>query len=401
MRAVSKKKLIVLGSVGGGLLFLLLTMLWVRTLSPAFSEWVCRYVARPWIYVFGHISSIFPFTIYEFCLIALIIGGITLIVFAIIGLVRKRGKEVLVGLLSVVIFVLSALDIYTAVAGFSYYRPAPPVPKSEQKYESREVTDIVRYFLDDYNSLAEKMERDKFGNTISPYTLDELSTVLRKEYARLGSDYYYGYTPRAKGILNSWAMTLNNITGCAFLPFGEPAVNRQTPASDLVQTMAHEMAHTKGVMREGDANFVSYYLLLTSNDDYLRYCGYFSVFYSLLPAVNADSSIKTDYIEMVSSISPLIRTETSNAVKFWTEKSKQPGFAGFINRVSEKVGDFVNDLFLKSNGANNGSGSYSDKVTDGGSHEDHTDPDTGEIHYDVTYSSVQKMFFAIFEQAFL
>lgn len=396
MQASLKKKLIILSSVSGGLLLLLLIMLWVRTLSPAFSEWVCRYIARPWIYVFGHISSIFPFTIYEFCLIALILGGITLIVLAIIGLVHKRGYKVLTGLFAVVIFVLSALNVYTLIAGFSYYRPAAPVPESEREYESREVTEMVRYFLDDYNSLAEKVVRDKAGNAVSPYTLDELSGVLQKEYARLGGDYYYAYTPRAKGILNSWAMTLNNITGCAFLPFGEPGVNRQTPPSDLPQTMAHEMAHTKGVMREGEANFVSYYLLLTSKDDYLRYCGYFSIFYSLLPAVNADSSVKDDYREIVDSISPLIRTETANSVKFWTEKSKQPGFAGFINRVSEKIGDFMNDLFLKSNGADNGSGSYSDKVSDGGAQEDYTDPDTGEVHYDVTYSSVQKMFFAIY-----
>ena len=185
------------------------------------------------------------------------------------------------------------------------------------------------------------------------------------------------------------------------MPLGEPTVNRSTPASDVAQTMAHEMAHAKGVMREGEANFVAYYLLLSSADDYLRYCGYFSTFYSALTAVNADSSKKTDYDEIRKGMAPEIRNEIIAANKFWSEKSKQPGIAGFLNRVFEKVGDFMNDIFLKSNGAENGSGSYSDKITDGEiSDTGQTNPDTGEIIYAVTYSSVQKMYFAVYEHKF-
>ena len=114
--------------------------------------------------------------------------------------------------------------------------------------------------------------------------------------------------------------------------------------------------------------------------------------------MNANSSIKTDYEEIRKSLAPQILTEQRNAFKFWNDKSAQPGFAGWLNRTFEKIGGFINDLFLKSNGAENGSGSYTDKVTDGSiSDTGQTNPDTGEIIYDVKYSSVQKMFFAIYE----
>ncbi len=399
MDKAKKKKLIILSSVAGGLVLLLVFLLWVRTLSVAFSDFVCRYIARPWVRIVGRLQSLFPFSVFEACIIYVIALAVALLVAMILLLVRKRGAEVLCGLCGVIIAVLSVFNLYTLLVGFSYYRPAAPVPQSEREYEPAEVTAMVRYFADDYNRLAEKLPRDKNGDVISPYSLRELSAKLQSEYARLDNRYYYDYTPRAKGIANSWVLTLNNISGITFVPLGEPTINKQTPASDIPQTMAHEMAHAKGVMREGEANFVAYYLLLSSDDEYLRYCGYFSVFYALLPAVNANSSIKTDYYEIRRNIHPAIVRETDNAYRFWADKSKQPGLSGFINRITEKIGDFMNDIFLKSNGASNGNDSYGDKVDDGEIIDNGTtDPDTGEIFYDVTYSSVQKMFFAVYEQ---
>lgn len=379
-------------------MLLFIGLLVLRAVSPAAAEFVSRYIARPWLYVTGHVQSVFPFSVFEVFVLAVIGGAIALIVLGIIGLAKRRWHAVCKGLAVVCLCVVSALNLYTLTAGFAYYRPAAPVEQSETAFTSGEVTDIVRYFADDYNELAARFERDEQGNVRSPYTIRELSDKLRKEFGRLDPEYYYGYTPRAKSLWNSWFLTLNNISGITFVPFGEPTVNRSIPASDLPQTMAHEMAHAKGVAREGEANFVSYYVLLSSNDDYLRYCGYFATFSALLPAVNADSSIKTDYKEIRNNMHPMILREQQNAYRFWTEKSEQPGFAGWLNRTFEKIGDFVNDLFLKSNGADNGSGSYGDKVNDGSvTDSGNTNPDTGEIIYDVTYSSVQKMYFAIYE----
>ena len=399
MHARRKKHTIILFCVAGGFAVLLLVLLLLRTLSAAVAEFVSRYIARPWIYITGHINSVFPFSVFEFFVIVAIGGAIALLVLAIVGLCKKRGGTVCRGLAITLVCVLSAIDLYVLVAGFAYYRPAAPVPQSQTEYTSAEVTAMARYFADDFNTLAASFERDKNGNAISPYTLRELSGKLRAEYKRLDKSYYYGYTPRAKNVMNSWFLTLNNITGVTFVPLGEPAVNRDIPPSEIPQTVAHEMAHTQGVAREGEANFVSYYVLLSSNDDYLRYCGYFTCFASMLYAVNADTSNKSDFTEIRNSLDPRIIAEQQNAARFWNEKSQRPGLAGWLNRVGEKIGDFVNDLFLKSNGADNGNNSYSDKVTDGEiTDTGNTDPDTGEIIYAVTYSSVQKMFFAVYEE---
>lgn len=375
---------------------MLAVLLWVRTLSPAFSDFVCRYAARPWIYVIGHLQSILPFSLFELCVLAAIVTALTLTVLLILFLVRKRWQTVLRGIAVLIICILSLCNVYTLIAGFAYYRPAAPVPQADDVTPAQ-VVEMARYFADDYNTLANTLPRDEKGDVISPYTPRSLSQKLREEYARLNGSYFYSYTPRAKTLGNSWFFTLNNITGVTFVPLAEPTVNRQIPASDLPLTMAHEMAHAKGVAREGEANFVAYYVLLSSQDDYLRYCGYFATFYSLLSAVNANSSIKNDYVEIQKNMAPAIFTEQRNASLFWTEKSKQPGFAGMLNRTFEKIGNYINDLFLKANGADNGSGSYGDKVNDGSvSDTGQTDPDTGEILFDVTYTSVQKLYFALY-----
>ncbi len=398
MERKKKKELIVLASVAVGLIVTLILLMWIRTLSTSFSDFVCRYVSRPWIFIIGHITSALPFSLFEFCVIAVIIAAVALFVLMIKSLIRNKCAAVLKWMCVTVICVLSVFNFYTLTVGFSYYRPAAPVPQSQTEYEPQDVTEMVRCFANDYNALALKFERDSAGNVISPYSVRELSEKLQNEYKRLDGEYFYSYTPKAKGLINSWFLTLNNISGITFVPLGEPTVNKDIPPSDIAQTMAHEMAHAKGVMREGEANFVAYYILLSSDDDYLRYCGYFSCFSALLPAVNANSSIKTDYEEIRKSLAPQILTEQRNAFKFWNDKSAQPGFAGWLNRTFEKIGGFINDLFLKSNGAENGSGSYTDKVTDGSvSDTGQTNPDTGEIIYDVKYSSVQKMFFAIYE----
>ena len=56
MERKKKKELIVLASVAGGLIVTLILLMWIRTLSSSFSDFVCRYVSRPWIFIIGQIG---------------------------------------------------------------------------------------------------------------------------------------------------------------------------------------------------------------------------------------------------------------------------------------------------------------------------------------------------------
>lgn len=353
---------------------------------PAVAEWGATHISAAYTAVMGRLMSVIPFSVFEPGVIIAVAGGMALVVFGIIGLVKKRWYDVLSGLIAVVFTVFCVLNLYTLTAGFAYYRDDPPVPVSEREYTSDEVVAAAQYFLDDFSALSDSFERDENGCVVSPYSLRELSDKIAAEYERLDDGYFYSYTPRAKGMLNSWLLSDLRLTGVTFLPLAEPNVNSSVPPSGIAQTMAHEMAHAKGVAREGDANFVSYYLLLSSDDAYLRYCGYYACFSSMISAVlisGADEEIAQS-ITYPEAVVAEYRYENS----YW---NAQPDILG---RISE----FFNDLYLKLNGADNGTGSYNDPG-------DWDIIDTGEVDDDgrpvvkPVYSDLMKLYFALYEQA--
>ena len=143
------------------------------------------------------------------------------------------------------------------------------------------------------------------------------------------------------------------------------------------------MAHAKGVAREGDANLVSYYVLLNSDDPYLRYCGYFSC-YSQIP--NAVYITTQDAEQTKAFAWPAVAsTESANVVAYW---QKQPDIIGSIS-------EFFNNLYLKLNGANNGTNSYQDGTNSGIIDTGDKTEDDKPI-YKPYYSTLQRIFFGVY-----
>ena len=378
------------------LLVLLVILLLIRK-KESVAEWFTTHVSKFLVGLAGHITSVFPFSVYEWTLILAVAGLIALVVLGIIGLTKKKFFAVLKGLCIVVVVALSFGNLYTVTAGFAYYRSPLKLERSETLYKGEILLDIATYFTDDLNELNKRLERDEKGNVISPYTTRQLAKKLQDEYKRLDSDYFFSYTPRAKGMTNNWFMTSSGFTGVTFMPFGESNVNTMTPSSDLPATMAHELAHAKGVMRENEANLVSYYLLLTSSDPYLRYCGYFSVITSLYSAISIGTNFDYELADaFYDNIPSQFKTEEDNAFLFWTNYR---GPFAFLTDFLDRAGRWFNNLYLKSNGAPTGEGSYQNPW----SFEETPieNPDTGEIEIEYTpvYSEIHKIFFSIYENS--
>ncbi|MCL2798347.1 MAG: DUF3810 domain-containing protein, partial [Firmicutes bacterium] len=258
--------------------------------------------------------------------------------------------------------------------------------------------------------------RDEKGNTKSPYTPQQLSKKLQKEFKRLdGNGYFFKYTPRAKVIQNSWFMSSTRISGIAFLPGGEPNINGMPHSTSFPQVMAHEIAHTKGVMRENEANLVSYYVLLTSLDPYLRYCGYLETITWMRTAAGYGGNLDADgklldpsgYFDdtgdldpggknfsRYSQMYPLNATiEGYQMWKFWSEYKSPLQWA---DDLLEKAGEFFNDLYLKLSGVKEGTDSY-------------RQPDNPPVYipppkptdppaYSLSYNEIQRIFFMIYEE---
>lgn len=392
------KKIVIKSLVIGILALCLVVLLITRSVSAAASDFITLNITKHWVWLTGHFTSLFPFSIFEITIILLIITCLILIILLIRSIVKRNFSKILSGLMIIVIVSLSVVNFYTLTAGFAYNRSAVPIPVSAQKYKNEEIIEIATYYLDDYNNLAQSFRRDSNGNVISPYGIKELSEKIALEFNKMSSPYFFDYSPRAKGMINSWFMTVTDISGITFLPFGEPVINKDMPTSEIPVTMAHEMAHSKGVMREGDCNLVAYYITVNSDDDYLRYCGYHAIFGSILSAVDAGKQSRENYLSLSEKISPLITAERKNSSKFWYGKDSRDDFVGKIYRLFSSVGDFFNDLYLKISGVDNGNNSYGDTTGDGFLEDTgEVDPDTDEPIYEVHYSTVQKMFFYIYE----
>lgn len=360
------------------------------------AEWWTRHIEQGWEVFAGTLTSWLPVSVFELCIVFLIGLGVFLYVRLIVNLGAARFKRILTGLLWLGTAAIFIFDMYTMSMGFGYYRAPMPLYTAGADYTAHQTVTAAQYFLDDYNALANGLERDENGCVKCPYTFRELAKQLKLEYARLDDDYFFSYTPTAKEIVNSWILSDFMITGITFLPTGEANLNVEVPPTSVTSTLAHELAHTKGIQREGDANMLSYYILLSSQDDYLRYCGYYATFYSFLYAV-AITGESQAFSQMKQSLSPLITAEQRYTQKFWDE---QPDIMG-------QIGEFFNNIYLMFNGATNGTGSYNDGTqsgivipTDPDTDEPIIDPDTQKPVIIPVYSTLQKMYFYIYEQQF-
>lgn len=343
--------------IATGFLAVILSVLLILRTDSKVAEWMAANLSRGYISLLSRITSVFPFSLYETFIYLVIIGGIALVTTAIVFFCKKKALRAVTYLLAILLIGLTVGDLYTFSAGFAYYRDEVDVPQYTEQYlmkqQRDEILAIASFMIDDFNALSDKMTRDEDGKTVSPYSNKQLSDKLKEEYKRLDSDYFSSFTPSAKVITSKKIMTNMHITGVFFAPFGEANVNPLTPAAEMPVTMAHEMAHAKGVMREDDANLVAYWLTLTSDDDYIRYSGYYECYYRIMSIVSYYDGLMNENNsgDIGGKMDKAIRTEMSLNNKFWSEYT-----------LFDKITDTLNDLYLKLQGQNKGTDSYYEPV---------------------------------------
>lgn len=349
-------------------------------LFPSSSEFWTRTYYRFIQSAIGPLISLIPFSIAEAFFILFGVTIMVLIVFIIIDLSKKRGLLGLNKALVLILVVASTFAYYFSTAGVAYGRYPVDIPQYQEDVENTDYVPIIEHFLNDFNSCADELEFNESGSVIKPYTIRELSVLLKIEFDRLESDYFTDFTPNVKPMFLSFLFREFNITGISFAPTTEPNINYLTPDSQLVSTMAHEIAHSKGAMREQDANLVAACVLLNSENPYLRYSGYFTTFYSLISLANYVGD-DDKYAELSNSLRPEIKGDYQYSRNYW----KQYNFL-------DDLATWFNNLYLMIVG-NEGVSSYVDNPDIG----ETTDPDTGDtVYYISEYSPFQKLYFSIY-----
>lgn len=296
------------------------------------------------------VTGLFSVSLYEVCAVLLILGAAALVAGLIALLCRRRFARVRLWLYRLALAALCVLIAFGVLYAPLYDRApvedALGLPEVTATDES--VYEAALYFADRLVAVSESLERGEDGNVVPPYTFSEVGELLNAQFDALGTSYFSSAAVRPKAVLLSVPMSYLGITGIYFPFTAEANVNVNIPPYQLPQTMAHEMAHAKGVSRENDANLVSYALCIRAEDAYLQYSG-------LMPAVAVlmNSLPEELYAEVRARLTPEILREYANASAHYDR------YEGLIDTISS----FFNDLFLKANGVPQGTRSYSQTVS--------------------------------------
>jgi hypothetical protein len=357
-------------------LIIVFGILFSLSLSSAVAEWWTVTINRSYQTLFGPLIDAIPFSLMELFFFILIVWAIRQLILMLKHAFHRQWMILIERTLSVFILLLATLNVYISTAGLAYNRLPLPIPQFNQTVESSEFLTIIDFFQNDFNHLAQELDFNEDGSVINPYSLDQLNHLLIQEFNQLDDPYFTRWTPRVKPMLSSFLFTEFHITGVHFAPSTEAMINVLIPDSHLPFTMAHEIAHAKGVMKEDEANLVAMYVTLNSAIPFIRYSGYYNTFYALMNLSFYVGDAQA-YGRIYQNFHAHIKRDFTYGYQFWQNYN-----------VLNEFAQWVNDTYLKLFGQQDGTDSYVDQ------------PDIGEIIIDdeiiyfiQEFSPYQKLYF--------
>ena len=358
-------------------MILLIIIFSILKSNPVIAEAWTRGFGQFYFSVVGPTVSWFPLSITELYYITIGIIIFVSIIQLIKRFVKHKPVEGVKKILKILNIITATLLTYTITFEFGYKRDPVDLPFYNEKVNNSEFKDIYNYFAEDLNYCVSQLEFTEEGDLIVNKSIREISELVEKSYDIIDSDYFFKTTVHAKPMMSSIIYRELQITGITFAPFGEANVNYLATSIEIPVTIAHEIAHTKGVMRENEANQVAFYVCLNSEDVYVRFSAYALYFYQMSIMTTSSYMNKADREELIH-----INYNYSLCRKYATQYWKDHDLMG-------KIGDWFNNLYIKSSGDPNGTASYS-----GGTQIDSGDPSEEDpTLLTLIPSQYQKLFF--------
>lgn len=232
---------------------------------------------RPYHRFAAKLFSKVPFSVAELIEAAAIIVVLVYIIIQVVNIIRKpeRLKRVYITLATLAVF---ALGIYAALSwllGVCYYADnfSDQSGLKAEPVSTEELIEVTEYFAQQANFYSALVQRDEQGI----FTCDEDGLFIRNEllYDSISEEFpcLESVYIKTKPMFFSRIMSMTGFTG-VFFPFtGEANVNVDSPLCYRPSTIAHEMAHQRGVASESEANFVAVAACMSSGDYDFCYSG--------------------------------------------------------------------------------------------------------------------------------
>ena len=219
-------------------------------------------------------TSGFRFSLAELLIAAAVLGITAYLICSVVRIARGEKKLQRAGR---VLITLAACGLFV-YAGFcflwgTYYYGDDFITQSgleNRKISTAQLEDVTRRFAELAGEYSRIVERDENG----VYCADKKAILARSPevYRKVETQFpcLKGPSAPAKGIVCSKVMSLIDFTGFYFPFTGEANVNIDCPANELPSTVAHELAHLRGVAKEQEANFAAVLASLEYGDaDYV------------------------------------------------------------------------------------------------------------------------------------
>lgn len=211
-----------------------------------------------------------------------------------------------------------------------------------------ELDAVTAYFTELVNEYAKETERKEDGSmAIDEEGVFSYSAGLYAEIEEKIPALSEGLSVPAKPFFPSKAMSLLDFTGFYFPFTGEANINTDCPAALIPATIAHELAHLRGVAEEDEANFFGILACLENGDPVYSYSACLLAYIHLGNALySADPEL---WAKNYEALCPEARADLRENNAYWA-KYKSSGLKKASNKVYEG--------FLQSYGQKDGLRTY-------------------------------------------
>jgi hypothetical protein len=333
---------------------ILIALYYIYNSRQDIMNWVNTNIASVYRDAMAKVSAFGPFKYFslaEILITLLVLWALYYIVRTVIILITRPQKLAHLGKRLYVMLVL-ALYIFAAYSwtwGVGYHSTDLAVKTSltSSGISVAQLTDITKLFAEKANELAGQVNRDADRHLIFDKEYDfELSKGLYTNVvSQIPALSGTSYPPKA--MLYSKLMTAVGFTGVYIALTGETNINVDAPAALIPATIAHEMAHQRGVNSEDEANFAGIAACITSNITIYEYSGYLD---GLIYLSNALYEADPD------ACSAILSTLNSDVLCDWKDNSDY--WAKYESTAAAQTVSAVYDDYLKSNGETLGISSY-------------------------------------------
>lgn len=325
--------------------------------SQGFANFFNYYITTPVRAVMAWITGIFPFSIAEALIISIPLW-LTVLVYIGVKCAKKSKKyatRFLSAVFCIVLFIANSF-VWTFGSGFHTTGIDEQLGLKREKVSADELYDTALWLTENINYYSEHIIYDADGSSVLTYSYKDLSHKLCDSYGVVIEKYdnlrLSNFKSRVKPIILSEPFTYTHISGVYSFMTGEANVNTNYPNFIVTASVAHELAHQRGIAREDEANFMAFLVCINSDDAYIKYSGYLDVYQSVMKNLrSADKDLYKDALKQLG------KGATQDLINYSIKFDK------YRDSKASQISNSVNDSYLEANGQKEGTRAY-DMVTD-------------------------------------